>query len=82
MEFLNFFIFGLAMFGVGFLFYYPYYKKITKIPKLGIKKDKKLDYIGDGIKLLFYHRSIAVMFIGLIIIIFTIIMFVLEFFKN
>lgn len=81
MEFFYFFIFGLVMFGLGFLFYFPYHIKKIKKPELGIKKENKLDYLGDGIKLLFYHRSIAIMLIGVIIMAFTIIMVIIEFLK-
>lgn len=81
MEFIYFFIFGLVMFSIGFLFYYPYYIKKIKKPELGIKRENKLEYLGDGIRLLFYHRSIAIMLIGVVIMLFTIIMFIIEFLK-
>jgi Ca2+/Na+ antiporter len=81
MEFIYFFIFGLIVFIIGFLFYYPYHIKKIKKPELGIKKENKLDYLGDGFKLLFYHRSIAIMLMGIIIMIFTIIMFLVNLFK-
>lgn len=81
MEFVYFFVFGFLMFSIGFLFYYPYHTKKFKKPELGAKKDNKLEYLGDGIRLLFYNRSIAIMLMGLVIMIFTIIMFIVEFFK-
>lgn len=78
MEFIYFFIFGLVIFSIGFLLYYPYHIKKIKKPELGIKKENKLDYLGEGIKLLFYHRSISITLIGVIIMIFTIIIFIVD----
>jgi len=81
MEFLYFFILGLLVFIIGFIFYYPYHIKKFKKPELGVKRVNRLDYLGDGIKHLLYHRSIAIMLMGISIMIFTIIMLVVDFFK-
>ena len=74
MELLYFFISGLIIFGMGLILYYPYYTKKKKKPEIGIERENKLDYLGDGFKLLFYQRNIGIMLLGVLIMFISIIL--------
>lgn len=69
-------ILGLALLILGFIFYYPYLKKKFK-HEYGTKRNNIFEYMNDALKILSYHRSLGLIFMGLFLIILSIIFFIL-----
>ncbi|CAA9196471.1 hypothetical protein [Flavobacterium collinsii] len=69
---------GLVTFFIGLIFYVLYKKKNIK-PVYGVKRGNIFEYISDSIKILAYHYSMALMFIGGVIIVMALVFLILFF---
>lgn len=69
---------GLGLFFLGLFFYFSYKKKKIK-PVSGVKRENLFDYLSDAVKILAYHYSLALMFIGGVIILMAIVFLILAF---
>jgi hypothetical protein len=68
--------FGLVLLVLGFIFYYPYFKNKFK-HEYGTKRSNIFEYMNDAYKILSYHRSLGLIFMGLLFIIASIVFFIM-----
>ena len=73
-------VLGLVLLLLGFLFYYPFMKKKFEY-KYGTKRNNIFGYINDAFKILTYHRSLGLIFMGIFLILLSIFFFILGLFK-
>jgi hypothetical protein len=71
---------GLFLLVLGFIFYYPYLKNKFK-HEYGTKRNNIFEYMNDAYKILSYHRSLGLIFMGLIFIIASIVFFTIGLFR-
>lgn len=71
------FLLGLAILIISFLFYYPYFKNKKEKPVYGIKCNKNIDSLKEGIKIIIYSRIKAFLYLGVFLIILSIIFLIL-----
>lgn len=67
---------GLALLILGSIFYYPYLKNKFK-HEYGTKRNNVFEYMNDAFKILSYHRSLGLIFMGLFLIILSIVFFIM-----
>jgi hypothetical protein len=71
---------GLGLLILGLIFYYPYIKNKFK-HEYGTKRSNVFGYMNDAFKILSYHRSLGLIFMGLFLIILSIVFFLIGLFK-
>jgi Ca2+/Na+ antiporter len=69
-------ILGLALLILGFICYYPYLKNKFK-HEYGTKRNNVFEYMNDAFKILSYHRSLGLIFMGLFLIMVSIVFFII-----
>jgi hypothetical protein len=71
---------GLVLLVLGLIFYYPYQKNKFK-HEYGAKNNNIFEYMNDAYKILSYHRSLGLIFMGLVFIIASIVFFTMGLFR-
>ena len=67
---------GLVLLVLGFIFYYPYLKNKFN-HEYGTKRNNIFEYMNDAYKILSYHRSLGLIFMGLVFVIASIVFFII-----
>ncbi len=71
------FIFGIVLLIISLICYLPYYNGKKAKPVYGIKREKRIDYLKDGIRVLFYTRLKGFIFFGFFLILMSVVFFIL-----
>lgn len=71
---------GIVLLVLGFIFYYPYFKNKFK-HEYGTKRSTIFEYMNDAYKILSYHYSLGLIFMGFFFIISSIVFFLIGLFK-
>ncbi len=71
------FIFGIVVLIISFSLYYPYYKGRKSKPIYEIERERKIDYLKDGIKILIYSRIKGFLYFGFFLILLSLIFLIL-----
>jgi len=62
------FVLGIAVLIISFILYYPFYKGRKSRPIYEIEREKKIDYLKNGIKILIYTRIKGFLYFGFFLI--------------
>jgi hypothetical protein len=71
------FIMGIVILLISLSLYYPYYKGRKPKPTYGIEREKKIDYLKDGIRMLLYTRLKGFIYFGFFLLLLSLIFFIL-----
>jgi hypothetical protein len=71
------FIMGIVILLISLSLYYPYYKGRKPKPAYGIEREKKIDYLKDGIRMLLYTRLKGFIYFGFFLLLLSLIFFIL-----